>query len=85
MNQEISICQKFLKDGFKPRSGIALYVCVRGLAYLVAAIVNFYITTADVVYLVSHVLHYADSGLPGESRKLFHEPTILHVLKVVDG
>nr|SPS05143.1 conserved protein of unknown function [Candidatus Nitrotoga fabula] len=74
-----------MKDGFKPRSEIALYVCVRGLAYMAAVIVNFYITTVDVVYLVSHVLHYADSGLPGESRKLFHELTILHMLKVVDG
>jgi len=52
---------------------------------MIAVIVNFYITTVDVVYLVSHVLHSAESGLPGESRKLLHEPTILHVLKVVDG
>ncbi|CAE6729247.1 conserved hypothetical protein [Candidatus Nitrotoga fabula] len=64
---------------------MVFYVCVHGLAYMVAVIVNFYMATVDVVYLVNHVLHYADSGLSGESRKLLHEQTILHEVKVADS
>ena len=60
-------------------------VVVAVVASMAAAITIFYMATVDVVYLVGHVLHYADSALSEESRKLLHEQTISHVVEVVDG
>jgi uncharacterized membrane protein YqhA len=55
------------------------------LASLAAALSIFYMATVDVVYLVGHVLHYADSGLADEARKAIHDTTVTHVVEVVDG
>jgi len=55
------------------------------LASMAAAIAIFYMATVDVVYLVSHILHYADSSLAPELRKALHDETITHVVEVVDG
>ena len=55
------------------------------LASMAAAFAIFYMATVDVVYLVSHILHYADSSLAAEARKALHDETITHVVEVVDG
>jgi len=52
---------------------------------MAAAIAIFYMATVDVVYLVSHILHYADPALSPEVRKGLHDETITHVVEVVDG
>lgn len=55
------------------------------IASIAAAFAIFYMATVDVVYLVGHILHYADPALPGEARKALHDETITHVVEVVDG
>jgi len=55
------------------------------LASMAAAIAIFYMATVDVVYLVSHILHYADPQLATDARKTLHDETITHVVEVVDG
>ncbi|MBI5437275.1 MAG: YqhA family protein [Nitrosomonadales bacterium] len=45
----------------------------------------FYIATVDVVYLAQHTLHYADSGMTTEARKILHDSTVSHIVEVVDG
>lgn len=52
---------------------------------LFAGFAIFYMATVDVVYLVSHVLHYADSSLTDEARKALHDSTVTHIVEVVDG
>jgi len=52
---------------------------------MAAAIAVFYLSTVDVVYIVSHMLHYADLSLSEEARKAIHDQTITHVVEVVDG
>ena len=60
-------------------------VVVAVVASMAAATAIFYMATVDVVYLVGHMLHYADPALAGEARKLLHDQTITHVVEVVDG
>lgn len=60
-------------------------VVVAVVASMAAAIAIFYMATVDVVYLVGHMLPYADSALTEEARKLLHDQTISHVVEVVDG
>lgn len=60
-------------------------VVVAVVASMAAATAIFYMATVDVVYLVGHMLHYADPSLAGEARKLLHDQTITHVVEVVDG
>lgn len=55
------------------------------LGSLFAGFAIFYMATVDVVYLVSHALHYADSGLSEEARKALHDSTVTHIVEVVDG
>ncbi len=55
------------------------------VASLAAALAIFYMATVDVVYLVAHILHYADPALDASARKLLHDETITHVVEVVDG
>jgi len=62
-----------------------LVVLFAVMASLAAAIVIFYMATVDVVYLVGHVLHYADPELATEARKALHDQTITHVVEAVDG
>jgi uncharacterized membrane protein YqhA len=61
---------------------VVLFAVVASMA---AAIAIFYMATVDVVYLVSHILHYADPALSPEVRKGLHDETITHVVEVVDG
>lgn len=52
---------------------------------LAASMVIFYMATVDVVFLVGHVLHYADPSLDDAARKAIHDTTVTHVVEVVDG
>lgn len=52
---------------------------------LFAGFAIFYMATVDVVYLVSHALHYADPDLTEEARKVLHDSTVTHIVEVVDG
>jgi len=60
-------------------------VVVAVVASMAAATAIFYMATVDVVYLVGHMLHYADPALADEARRLLHDQTITHVVEVVDG
>ena len=52
---------------------------------LLAGFAIFYMATVDVVYLFQHALHYADSSLTDEARKVLHDSTVSHIVEVVDG
>ncbi len=52
---------------------------------LLAGIAIFYMATVDVVYLFKHAMHYADTDLTTEARKLLHDSTVSHIVEVVDG
>jgi uncharacterized membrane protein YqhA len=60
-------------------------VVIAVVASMAAATAIFYMATVDVVYLVGHMLHYADPGLTADARKAIHDETITHVVEVVDG
>jgi len=60
-------------------------VVVAVVASMAAAFAIFYMATVDVIYLVGHMLHYADPMLDVASRKAIHDETITHVVEVVDG
>jgi uncharacterized membrane protein YqhA len=60
-------------------------VVIAVVASMAAATAIFYMATVDVVYLVGHMLHYADPSLAAEARKAIHDETITHVVEVVDG
>ena len=50
-------------------------VVVAVVASMTAATAIFYMATVDVVYLVGHMLHYADPALADEARRLLHDQT----------
>lgn len=52
---------------------------------LLAGFAIFYMATVDVVYLVGHMVHYADAGMTEEARKALHDSTVSHIVEVVDG
>ena len=52
---------------------------------LLAGFAIFYMATVDVVDLFGHALHYADSGMTAEARKVLHDSTVSHIVEVVDG
>jgi len=52
---------------------------------LLAGFAIFFMATVDVVYLVSHALHYADPEMADEARKVLHDKTVTHIVEVVDG
>lgn len=70
-------------EGILWRSRYAVLAAV--VASMAASVSIFYMTTVDVVYLVSHILHYADPALAADARKVLHDETITHVVEVVDG
>jgi uncharacterized membrane protein YqhA len=61
---------------------VVLFAVVASMA---ASVAIFFMATVDVVYLVSHIVHYADPALSPELRKTLHDDTITHVVEVVDG
>ena len=60
-------------------------VVVAVVASMAAATAIFYMATVDVVYLVIHMLNYADPSMAIDVRKAIHDETITHVVEVVDG
>ena len=52
---------------------------------LLAGFAVFYMASVDVVYLVWHLLNYADPAMTAEARKVLHDSTITHIVEVVDG
>ena len=52
---------------------------------LLAGFAIFYMATVDVVYLFGHAMHYADSSMTVEARKVLHDSTVSHIVEVVDG
>jgi len=77
---------KFLELLFEGALWRSRYMVVLAVvASMAAAVAVMYMATVDVVYLVSHVAHYADPAQTAESRKLIHDETITHVVEVVDG
>lgn len=52
---------------------------------LLAGFAIFYMATVDVIYLFEHAMHYADSSLTEEARKILHDSTVSHIVEVVDG
>lgn len=77
---------KFLELMFEAALWRSRYMVVLAVvASMAAAVTVMYMATVDVVYLVGHVLHYADPGLSAEARKAIHDETITHVVEVVDG
>jgi uncharacterized membrane protein YqhA len=60
-------------------------VVVAVVASMAAATAIFYMATVDVIYLVGHMLNYADPSLAMDVRKAIHDETITHVVEVVDG
>jgi uncharacterized membrane protein YqhA len=61
---------------------VVLFAVVASLA---AGFAIFYMATVDVVYLVAHIVHYADPDVAIEARKVLHDETITHIVEVVDG
>ncbi|NCS65279.1 MAG: hypothetical protein COS39_01190 [Hydrogenophilales bacterium CG03_land_8_20_14_0_80_62_28] len=55
------------------------------VASMASAFAIFYMATTDVVYLVRHIVHYADANLTDLARKALHDATVTHVVEVVDG
>ena len=52
---------------------------------LLSGFAIFYMATVDVFNLFLHALHYADSNLTDEARKVLHDSTVTHIVEVVDG
>ncbi|MBI1174806.1 MAG: YqhA family protein [Sideroxydans sp.] len=77
---------KFLESLFEGALWNSRFIILTAvLGSLLASIAIFYMATVDVVYLVQHVLHYADSGMAAEARKTLHDGTVSHIVEVVDG
>jgi uncharacterized membrane protein YqhA len=77
---------KFLENLFEGslwNSRFVIFLAVIGSLFASFAI--FYMATVDVVILVQHTLHYADSSLTEEARKVLHDSTVSHIVEVVDG
>ena len=72
-----------LLEGSLWNSRFVIFLAVLGSLFASFAI--FYMATVDVVLLVQHTVHYADSDLTNEARKLLHDSTVSHIVEVVDG
>lgn len=60
-------------------------VLVAVLASLVTSLAVFFLSTVDVVILVSHITHYADGSLTPDERMDLRNLSITHVVEVMDG
>lgn len=72
-----------LFEGALWNSRFVIFAAVIGS--LIAGFVIFYMATVDVMLLLQHALHYADSSLSDEARKALHDGTVSHIVEVVDG
>ena len=55
------------------------------IASMAATIGIFYMVTADVVYMIEHLIHYTSPDLSPAARQSLHDATITHIVEVVDG
>lgn len=77
---------KFLESFFEGALWNSRFVILFAVVSSMAAgFAIFFMATVDVVYLIKHIVHYADSGMTAEARKLLHDETISHIVEVVDG
>lgn len=77
---------KFLEMLFEGALWRSRYIVLSAvIASMAAGTAIFYMATVDVVYLVGHIVHYADGDLAAEARKALHDQTITHIVEVVDG
>ena len=77
---------KFLEALFEGALWNSRFVILSAVAgSLLAGFAIFYMPTVDVVNLVLHILHYADSSMSDEARKVLHDSTVSHIVGVVDS
>jgi len=77
---------KFLEMLFEGALWRSRYIVLSAvIASMAAGAAIFYMATVDVVYLIGHIVHYADGDLAAEARKALHDQTITHIVEVVDG
>ncbi len=77
---------KFLEGIFESSLWNSRFVILAAVVgSLFAGFAIFYMATVDVVYLVMHILHYADPDMTAEARKALHDNTVTHIVEVVDG
>ncbi len=62
-----------------------LVVIFAVIASIAAALGMFYIATVDTVYMLVHLVHYADPTVSDVARKSMHDAAIGHVVGIVDG
>lgn len=55
------------------------------LASMLLGFAILYVTTTDVVLLLSHVINYAAPSLDAAARKEMHDTIVTHIVGVVDG
>jgi uncharacterized membrane protein YqhA len=77
---------KFIEHFFESLLWNSRFVVVLAVvASMAAGFAVFFMATADVFYLVQHVVHYADPAMELVTRKALHDETITHIVEVVDG
>jgi len=52
---------------------------------LMAGFAIFYMASVDVLSVFQHSLHYADSSMTAEARKVLHDSIVSHIVEVIDG
>ncbi len=62
-----------------------LVVLTAVFSSLLAALSMFYMATVDAIYMVSHLVHYADPAMEGYARSELHAQTVTHIVEIVDG
>ena len=77
---------KFLERWFEGALWNSRFVVIFAVvASIAAAFAIFYMATVDVVYLIKHVAHYADTDLTAVARKALRDDSVTHIVEVVDG
>lgn len=77
---------KFLEQFFEGSLWNSRFIILLAVVgSLLAGIAIFFMATVDVVLLVVHSLHYADTSMAEEARKVLHDTTVSHIVEVVDG
>ncbi|MBZ0091395.1 MAG: YqhA family protein [Sulfuricellaceae bacterium] len=77
---------KFLESLFEGALWNSRFVVIFAVvSSLAAGFAIFFIATVDVVYMLMHIVHYADPDLTSAARKALHDETITHIVEVVDG
>ena len=72
-----------LFEGMLWNSRMLVFVAVIGS--LLSSLAMFFMTAVDVVVMVSHVAHYADSSLDAAARVTLRAQTVTHVVEIIDG